>query len=179
MTSDGWIRWYYQTRDSFGAPALDFVDSTGRMFVKKCEHTLEGRSGEVCGSKVRNMKPDGNWICGNFKCAKPWAYEDVYIFKGEVQKSVRVHTFDTTNARYFDVAHQLYGFMTDDQWRWGAKLYVAHALGWSERRLAVEFPLAFPDAPVIRKSQVHNRIVQARLEWEIRLHAAHIPVHPY
>ncbi len=179
MTADDYIRFYYRTRDSFGAPALDFVDSTGRMFAKKCERSLEGKSGEMCGSKKRKMNVDGNWVCDNHRCGKPWAYVDAYIFKGEVQKSKRVHTFDDTNARYFDVAIHLYKFLNDRQWKWGARLYVAHAVGWSIRRLVSDFHVHFPAAPMVQRSRMSERVVQARMEWEIRLHEAGLPVQPY
>ncbi len=179
MTADQYVRFYYRTRDSFGAPALDFVDSTGRMFAKKCERELEGKPGEVCGSKNRTMNPDGNWICGNHRCGKLWAYVDAYLFKGEVQTSTRIHTFDGSYGMYFDVARVLYHFLNTQQWRWSGRLYVAYVMGWTMRRLVDDFRKFYPKSPPVRLTQTHDRIGQARLEWEIRLHEASIPVQPY
>ena len=179
MTADDYVRFYYRTRDSFGAPALNFVDSTGRMFVAKCERSLEGKPGETCGSKERKMNPDGNWICANHRCAKPWAYEDKLIFKGEVQTSNRVHTFDGPNGLYFDIARLLYLFLMDPQWKWSGRLYVAYTMGWTMRRLVNDFRKQYPDSPPVRLTQTHDRIGLARHEWEVRLHESDVPVLPY
>ncbi len=179
MTADDYVRFYYRTRDSFGAPALNFVDSTGRMFADKCEYALEGKQSKICGSKERKMCPDGTWICANHRCTKPWAYVDAYIFKGEVQKSVRIHTFDGPNALYFDIARLLFLFLNDGEWRWTGRLYVAHAMGWTMRRLVDDFRKHYPDAPPFQLTQTHHRVGQGRLEWETRLHQSKIPVHPY
>ncbi len=179
MTADDYVRFYYRTRDTFGAPALNFVDSTGRMFAKKCEKSIDGKPGVVCDSKKRTMKPDGNWICDNHKCGKPWSYEDVDLFKGEVQTSKRVHTFDGPNGRYFDIARLLFLFLTDPQWKWNSRMYVAYTMGWTIRRLVSEFHVHYPKAPLVQRSQINEKVIQARMEWETRLLESDIPVLPY
>ncbi len=169
MTPDGWIIWYYRTRDSFGAPGLNFVDSEGRVFGPKCGH---------CPSKIRHSTAEGRAVCG--KCGASWPYVDRFILKGEVQRSTRPGDFGSSNARYFDIARLLHVFLRDGRWQWDARLYVANVLGHSVRDLSVRFPAAFTDAPgAFGKSVVAERIKSAREEWDRRLHAADVNVSSY
>ena len=171
MTADGWIIWYFRTRDSFGAPALKYVDSIGRVYGKACAQ---------CEGTRRETRSDGAYICANHRCGKLWPYEDCMILKGIVQKSARVIDFGTINARYFDVAALLHRFLRDEQWQWDAKLYTANTLGYSVRDLSVQFPAAFEDAPgAFSKSAVMRRIAAAREEWRRRLTVADISVGQY
>ena len=171
MTPDGWVLWYYRTRDSFGAPGLNFVDSEGRVFGPSCDH---------CRGKKKHENSVGTMICADHKCAKAWPYVDRFILKGEVQRSIRPGDFGSTNARYFDIARVLHHFVHDERWQWDARLYVANVMGHSIRSLSVRFPAAFKDAPgAFGKSVVGERIQSARLEWDRRLCRADINVSPY
>lgn len=121
MTASALIRWYYRTRDSFGAPGMDFVDSTGLMYAKKCKH---------CGHKARRETSIGFWVCDNFKCGKPWSTLDCYIFKGEVKRAPRSDGFEHRNAKWIDVGTQLHLFMTDAKCRTSARVYIAYSRGF-------------------------------------------------
>ncbi len=171
MTPDGWVLWYYRTRDSFGAPGLNFVDSEGRVFGPWCDH---------CRSKKKHENSVGTMICANHKCGKAWPYVDRFILKGEVQRSIRPGDFGSANARYFDIARVLHHFIFDKRWQWDARLYVANVLGHSARDLSVRFPAAFEDAPgPFSQSSISRRINVARTEWDRRLCKADINVSPY
>lgn len=159
MTPDGTIRWYYRQRDSFGAPAMNFVDSTGRMYAESCAD---------CGYKIRHCRDDTVWVCGS--CGQTWGFVDRHIFKGEVQKSIRTDTFERINARWIDVGTQIHHFTNDPLWRWDARLYVLHALGFSLRELAAQGPNFLPSRPgAWGKSVLGDRIVSARGEFSGRL----------
>lgn len=153
-------------RDSFGAPALNFVDSTGRVYAESC--------GE-CKAEIRHCRGDGSWVCG--RCGALWGYMDRHIFKGEVQKSIRTDTFERLNARWIDVGTQIHRLINDPLWKWDAKLYIANVMGFSVRQLMKDGPRMFPTRPgAWGKSVVHDRIVAARGEFFGRLRDAGIPV---
>ncbi|MEE8551564.1 MAG: hypothetical protein V3T08_09965 [Gemmatimonadota bacterium] len=178
MTADDLIRWYYRQRDSFGPPPMNFVDSTGRMFVEECKFPLKGKPGEVCGSKVRKMEPDGTWICVNFKCAKPWAFEDCDIFKGVVQKTARIDTFEHRHAKWIDVGTQLHHFMNTREYRTSARVYVAFVMGHTIAKIsATHSPRLWFTEPGEAWSErtvyEHKRI--GRAEWSRRLWSAGLP----
>ena len=169
MTADGWIRWYYSTRNSIGsmgAPGLNYVDSTGRMHAKQC----------ACGCKKKHGTKDGHWVCGH--CGAPWVYVDRFIFKGEVQKSLRNVGLDSTNSRFFDVSALLGKLLTEDPW--DGKLYVANCMGYSHRELVVKFPALYPEAPgPFSKGSIQRRIESARRKWDQMLREANIAVSVY
>lgn len=158
MSPDGWIWWYYKTRDSFAAPALNYVDSTGRIYRKRCRQ---------CKGRKRHGTKGGDWVCGH--CGADWPYVDRHIFKGEVQKSRRIYDFGHRHARYFDVARVLREFIDDQEWKWAARLYVANVMGYSLRRLAEGFRQTYPDAPHFEKTKITEKISEARKEWQRRL----------
>lgn len=154
MNPDELVRWYYRMRDSFGAPALNPVDSTGRVYAPRC----------YCGSRTRHCRSDGEWVCGH--CGQAWGYVDRHIFKGEVQKSIRPDTFERRHARWIDVGVQLYNFLNDVTWRRDARLFVAYAMGFTLIQLEDFVP--------IKKSQISDRIIAARREFSDRLATAGI-----
>ena len=166
MTPDGWIRFYYDQRDSFGAPALNYIDTVGRVYAKRC-------SARGCRARIRHCTSTHEWVCG--KCGAPWKYWNRALSKGEIQKSLRPFGFDQPLARYFDVARLLHVFLIERQWN--ARLYVLHAMGESNADLATNFPTRFPDAPgPWSKESVRTRVNAARQEWVERLAAAGIKV---
>ncbi len=166
MTPDGYILWYYRTRDSFGAPALDYIDSVGRMFAKKCS----------CGSKLRHTTSIGDYVCGH--CGKDWAYEDALLLKGVVKGATSSNSFDMKNARFFDVAKKIDTMLR--QHEWDMKLYILNVLGQSQRDLSVRFPANFPDAPgPWSKDSVRRRIIAMRELFDRRLRAAGMNVSVY
>lgn len=163
MTADGWLRFYYATRDSIGAPGLDFVDSTGRVFAKRCD---------ACEGKKRHGTKLGDYVCGH--CGAPWPYVDQQIFKGEVQKTARCGSFDDSLGRYFDVAKLLGEFMKEHPW--DAKLYIAHVVaGLSFAELGPEFERRFARPP-LSKSSAYRRVQSARAAWDRKLRRAGIDV---
>lgn len=164
MTADDAIRMYYRMRDSFGAPALNFVDSTGRMHADTCAK---------CGGKKRHETKVGDWVCGH--CGANWPYVDRFIFKGEVQKSPSSRTFDDVHARYFDVARALDGLLRAIPW--DARLYIANVMGYNLRQLERDFPITFPEATgSFSRRSISRRIKVAREAWTSRLRAIKIRV---
>lgn len=155
MTPTGWLRWYYAKRDSFGPPALDLVDSTGRLYRKTCSK---------CRSKVRHFKASENcWVCG--RCGTPWPYVDRYMLKGAVDSSPRSRYFDERHSRYFDIGKALARLLNGPE-GWNMMLYVANALGHSERNLERHFWNAYPDAPgPLSRSEINRRIRAAKSRW--------------
>lgn len=165
MTADGWIQWYFDVKDSFGAPALTYIDSVGRIYAKRCQK---------CRGKVRHATSAHGWVCGH--CGAAWRYWDRCLSKGEIQKSLRPHGFDERHARYFDVARLFYLFINGSK-PWDAKLYVLHAMGHPIRRLAEAFPAAYPDAPgPFSRESTRRRVQAARADWERLLSSAGIRV---
>jgi len=164
LTADGWIRFYYDQRESFGAPALNYIDTVGRVYAKRCSK---------CHARIRHCTSNHEWVCG--KCGAPWKFWMRALSKGEIQKSMRPFGFDESNARYFDIARLLHVFLTEGGWN--AKLYVVNAMGEPMASLAEKFPLRFPEAPgPWSVGSVHARIRTARTEWAERLTAAGIKV---
>jgi len=171
VSPDGWVRWYYDTRDSFGAPALNYIDTVGRVYAKRC--SAKKQNGAKCNARIRHCTSTHEWVCG--KCGASWKYWMRALSKGEIQKSLRPFGFDQPLARYFDVARLLHDFLREGGWN--AKLYVVNAMGEPAAELAQRFPERFPDAPgPWRKTDVLDRVRTARAEWIERLASAGIKV---
>ncbi len=177
MTPGGYVKWYYITRDGFGAPGLDFVDSTGRVYAKKC-----GK----CGHAKRHPTKAGGWVCG--KCGRAWDHEDRFIFKGEVQKPKTFDIFERQNARWFDLGTIIFRMLDDDEWEWDMKLYIATCLGHSVDPLtdadgvvrmpglAAKFTELWPGAPgPWSRASIYRRVTRAKDEWVRRLTRAGVP----
>lgn len=171
MTPAEWLRWYYRTRDGFGAPGLNFVDSTGRIYGKECD---------ACGYRTRHATNPGAWVCG--RCGKNWPFEDVHIFKGEVQKPTVTDVFERQNADWIDVGVVLASLLEDPSFEWDMKLYIATCFGHGiDPRcdkegnvkipgLAVRFRRLWPDAPgPWGRTCLYERVSRAKGEWTIRL----------
>ena len=135
MTPAALVVWYFETRDGLGAPGLNFIDSTGRIYGKDCG---------TCGFIYRNCNKVGVWVCG--KCGKPWPYEDHFILKGEVQTPNPPDVFERQNARWVDVGVILHRLLSREELRWDMRLYIATCLGFKidPRRDAKEGDVARP-----------------------------------
>lgn len=172
MTPAGLVVWYYQTRESLGAPGLNFIDSTGRVYAKDCE---------ACDYKFRNCNKVGAWVCG--RCGKPWAFEDHFILKGEVQTPNPTDIFERQLSKWVDVGVVLYNILKDPEFFWDMRLYVATCNGFKvdPRRDPVEgdearppladmFVLLWPNAPGPwgRRSMFY-RVSRAKKEWTRQL----------
>lgn len=119
MTPSGIIVWYYETKAGLGAPGLNFIDSTGRVYGKACQS---------CGFVFRNCNKATVWVCG--KCGKPWAYEDHFILKGEVQTPNPPDVFERQNARWVDIGVILHRLLSDENLKWNMMLYIATCHGF-------------------------------------------------
>lgn len=130
-SAKGWVQWYMEVRDSHGAPGLNFVDSTGRIYSPNC-----GK----CRATHRQCRNDRVWVCGH--CGREWDYVDKQIMKGEIQRSIRFDGFELKNARQFDIGCQLDRFLKNHEVE--AHLFVANAMGFSIRELCEKGPERWP-----------------------------------
>lgn len=167
MTADDLVRWYYRQRDSFSAPPMNFVDSTGRVYAASCPS---------CNHKIRHGKSNGDWVCGS--CGRPWEFVDRHIFKGEVQKTARIDTFEHRYAKWIDLGTQLHHFMNDDQFRTTARVYVAFVMGFKVAQIsATHSPKLWFTEPGAAWSErtVYRHKEAGRTEWVRRLMTTGIP----
>lgn len=162
-TAKGWLVWYYRVKDSHGAPAFSFIDSTGRLYAKECSK---------CRNRHRHARKDNSWACGH--CGQDWPYEDRYILKGEIQRSARFDGMEMRNARQFDVGRIVHRLLIDH--REPGHLYVANCMGVSIRRLADAGAEFWPTWGFSwKRSSVHNAIQRGAQLWEESLDRADIP----
>lgn len=158
-----WIAWYHEKRQDAGAQAIDLVSSRGWVYEKVCGADLPG--GKKCDSEIRHSTKEGFYACG--KCGGLWPFHERYALKGEVQTSPRPDHFEDSIARLVDVGCAYARLMDDPSWKWKARLFVAHSLGWSYNELLDEGPVAWPDAPpdIFTHWKVRNGINAARRHW--------------
>lgn len=161
----GWVRWYLYKRDNEGAPAMNFVDSSGRLHAARC-----GR----CRSYVRHSTRVGDPVCGH--CGAPWPYVTKHLMKGEVKRSLNPDASEDRLARFADVGRIIHRMLTDHHWGWPMRYFVANAAGFSVREIAREAVRVWPGAPDRSKSQVHEHASRAEVEFARRLAEAEIPV---
>ena len=173
MTPETLVRWYYETREDLGAPALDIVKSRGRVYLKVCGSTSKesrrrrGAQGP-CSSKVRHLNGEGVYVCG--RCGATWPYRDRFALRGEVQESKRSGRFEDAKARWVDIGVLLDKFLSDPGWTWQARLFVDNARGMSRRDLARRGRELYPDADFDWSEwQVRQAIEHGREEWVRRL----------
>jgi hypothetical protein len=165
VTPDGFIRYYYES-ESEGAPGLDPIDSTGRVYAEKCG---------ACPSRTKNPLNIGGYACG--RCGADWPFEDRFVLKGIVSRQVKVRGKRVSNvpspspggserriSRRVDVGVLLAHFTTNPRWRSSAGYYIANVLGYSVRELAEKTGAS--------RSAVGRWISVARVEWSSRLEAA-------
>ena len=167
MTGAETVRWYYKTRDAIGAPALDFVDSSGRLYDKSCRH---------CGFLVRHYRQSWkDYVCG--RCGENWHFEDHHIFKGEVQTSPKRDGWENRNLFWTQVGTVLHGMLSHKAWKWDMRIYVATCVGCTIGDLETVFVANYPEAPgPWGRSSIFTRIKRAKDEWERRLKVAGVEV---
>lgn len=166
-TGKGWIQWYFRVRDSHGAPAMNFVDSTGRLYAKKCMK---------CGATHRQCRNDSVWVCG--RCGHDWDYADRHILKGEIQRSVRFDGFEMKNARQFDIGRLLDVFLREHEIP--AHLYVANCADFTIRTLCEDGPARWPTWGISWSFRsVRDKVNQGSAIWEDVLTKAGIPTGSY
>jgi len=157
--ADKWVRWYYEVVADTGAPALDPVDSQGRVFDDLCK---------ACDFKHRHWSDDKkHWVCGH--CGVLWGYHDVTMFKGEIETQRRPGGSEHRLSRRIDVGTQFSQFTQDPKMRWEARLYVANCLGFSIRHLTANGRKTWGQGFVWNYRQVREAIILGRLEWTKRM----------
>lgn len=166
--AEDWIRWYFAKREDSGAPAVDLVASRGWVYAQVCG--AKHPNGTLCGSTTRHSTRNGFYVCG--VCGSLWPFTERYSLKGEVQTSPRADHFETAISRLVDVGRVYTDFIEDRKWKWKARVFVAHALGWSDSEILDEGPVAFRGAgAAIRWTPWGVRTARrdARIEWLRRL----------
>ncbi len=162
-SAKGWIQFYFRVRDSHGAPAMNFVDSTGRVYAKQC-----GK----CGATHRQCRNDRVWVCG--RCGRDWDYVDRQIMRGEIQRSIRFDGFEMKNARQFDIGRLLDRLLRKHEVE--GHLYVASAMGFSIRELCEKGPERWPKWGISWSFRcVRDRVNDGNAIWEDMLLQAGIP----
>lgn len=170
MTADQLILWYYSTNEAFGAPAMNFIDSTGRIYDTACC---------FCEHKVRQTITDGTWVCANHHCGKPWHFIDAYIFKGEVQQPPNSDTFADRLSNWLDIGTVLYKYL--NEYGTCARVYVAYARGFQIAEIsAAHSPGLWLTEPGCGWSPrtVYRRKEEGRAEWIRRISDAGISFDP-
>ncbi len=165
MTVSQLIRWYYQNRDGGGAPGMDFVDSTGRIYAEVCRG---------CGWRTRHTNAMKVYVCAH--CGDNWHYDDRYLLKGEVQTSVRAGGFENKNARAVEIGYVLSRQLGQQKWKWDTRIYVATVMGHSiDDKFAPLFQETFPDAPgPWSRRSLFTRARRAKTELTERLVEAEV-----
>jgi hypothetical protein len=160
MSPDGWVRYYYERRDSAGAAAFNLVESEGAILAHAC-----GKCGGRRPRKTRTLE----WVCARKRCQTegqptPWPFQPAYVLRGVVQSSLDTEHGLTKMARYLDVARELARFL-DEQGTVG-RIYVAAALGHGRQAIAELGPRAWPgDAFPWSEWHVREAIREGRTAW--------------
>lgn len=157
-----WIQWYYEVKDSHGAPALSFIDSTGRLYGKHCTK---------CRGKNRHARRGGGYACGY--CGADWPYVDRFILKGEIQRSLTTSGFEIKNARQFDIGRLIHNLLLSQMIP--GHLYVANAMHFSIRKLVESGSEYWPDWEFTwTRHAVHEAVKRGASVWEKSLTEAGI-----
>lgn len=159
-----WITWYHARREDSGAQAIDLVSSRGWIYEPRCGAELP--NGKKCESETRHSTKEGFYVCG--QCGGIWPFHERFSLKGEVQTSGRHDHFEESIARLVDVGCAYDKLMNGDGWKWKARLFVAHAMGFSYNELVEQGPVDWPDAPpdLFTHWKVRNSILVARRHWQ-------------
>ena len=176
MTPSGLIVWYYAVREDLGAPGLNFIDSTGRIYHDDCGH---------CGYRFSNPTKTGEQVCG--KCGQLWGFDDCFILKGEVQTHKRTDSFERKNERWATIGMLLSRMLAGAEFYWDFRLYIATCHGFSvdpqkdmhgevnQLCLADMFQRLWPKAPgPWGRTMLYGRVLRAKKEWASRLQKAGI-----
>ena len=141
MDPDEWVRWYARRASELGAPGQLSITQHARIYDPGCKS---------CGYRLRNTKTKGVEepveVCGG--CGALWGYEDRYGLRimepkrrrrgGRVpsdDKMIRFLERHGSLARIDGVIARMY---SSRKTKWSARVYFAHALGWSTREIADE-----------------------------------------
>ncbi|NJK88563.1 MAG: hypothetical protein HC923_03625 [Myxococcales bacterium] len=168
-----WISWYHQRREDSGAQAIDLVSSRGWIYNKVCGAQLP--HAKVCRSTRRVSTKEGFYVCA--QCGGLWPFHERFSFKGEVQTTPRADHFENSIARLVDVGCAYARLLEMPGWKWKARMFIAHALGWSYSELETDGPVAWPDAPpdIFTPWKIRNAIHSARRQWQRLLSEIGIP----
>lgn len=169
MTPDGWIKWYYERRDA-GAPAMNIVDSEGRVYRAKCLK---------CPSTIRHPTREGGYACG--RCGAAWPYDDVFLLKGQITKSAKVRgkrvssvpqrAADESERRYatlVQVGTVLHRLLSNRNTAVAMRLYVLNAMGMSVAEIARTAPERLKISPV-SETTLKRTIRATRETWAAAL----------
>jgi hypothetical protein len=159
-----WINWYFERHQDAGARAIDLVSSRGWVYEPVCGADLPG--GKKCESETRHSTKEGFYACG--QCGALWPFEEKFELKGSVQSSPRPGYFEESISRMVDVGVAYHKLTTRPAWKWKARLFVAHAMGWSYSELLDQGPVAWPEAPpdLWTPWKVRNSVLAARRVWQ-------------
>ncbi len=157
------LREWISVVEDTGAPALNMVDSEGRLYAKKC--------GE-CASKTRHYSSMRHiWVCG--QCGYAWDYRDGFLLKGAVQRSRKAggHENWLLSTR-IDYGILLDGWYNEPQWSWEVLIYAGYCVGMSPDDITKEMTMEFPQAPgPWGRASIYRRVQRARSEFIRRLTA--------
>lgn len=175
MTPDNYIRWYYERRDA-GAPALNIVDSEGRVYRQGCSK---------CPSTIRHPTRDGGFACG--RCGAPWPYDDVFLLKGEVTKAAHVRgrrvyavpqrRADESERRLstlVQVGTLLHRMLSEAETAISMRIYVLSVMGMTVAEITRTAPerLKLPKSFPVSESSIKRIIRSTRDRWATALDEA-------
>lgn len=169
MTPDGYIR-DYLSRSRRGALGLNFVDSTGRVYLKRCQK---------CKYRHRHWSSQEKaWVCGH--CGVIWKYRSRYMLKGEVQVTPNPGVASAVAVDIATIGVLLDRWLRDPHAaRWHARLYL-YKVG---TETGLELMVREGKPPELRacpypwtRWRVGEAIREGRREWVRRLSRAGLPV---
>ena len=175
MTPEAYVRDYVR-QVTRGARALNFVDSTGRIYRKVCR--TKKKNGAKCSSKIRHWSGKQKaYVCG--RCGAAWKYVDKFMARGEVQVSRDVDLADRVRAEGATIGLLLHRFLADEPYRWESRLFVYAALselGW-EKLHRTGRPDAFREFPKSwTEWNLRGVLSRGRAEFRCRLERAGLAV---
>ena len=169
MSPDGWIRYYYERRDSAGAAAFNIADAAGWVLAPKCAK---------CDGRKRYQNETLEWICARKRCITNgertrWPLEPALVARGIVQTSMRKDHGEGRMGKYLDLGRELQRFLLE--YGTVGRIYVAAALGHSRVTIAEQGPRAWP-ADMFPWSEWHVRsaIREGREAWMKHLVRVHL-----
>lgn len=160
MSPDGWVRYYYERRDSAGAAAFNIADASGWKLAPACAK---------CGGRKKLQSSTLEWICGKKRCITNgqrtlWPLEPALIARGIVQTSMKRDHEVRKMGKFLDVGRELARFLREHGTT--GRIYVAAALGHSRVTIAEVGPRAWPaDMFPWSEWQVRCAIREGREAW--------------
>lgn len=169
LSPDGYVREYLAARKR-GARGTNFVDSTGRKYLKRCRK---------CKHRHRHWSnKEKAWVCGH--CGEAWGYYFRYVMKGHVQVTPNVDVADFKAAGIATIGLLLDRWLGDPTLPpWQSRLYV-YMIGMgssaSEMARSVKPPELVSCPYPWSRWCLTNVIREARGEWTRRLCQAGLSV---